>query len=405
MFYGLDIHKKFIQVCRLDTDGRNRCDFRIDADRPAIVKFAASLTREDAAVMETTFHTWAIWSLLREHSHGARIEVANSMQVKAIAEARIKTDKIDAHILAQLLRTDFIPAVVMPDDPTWQLRQLMTHRQLLARHRTATRNAVCGILHRKLLTAPVRELFGPTGRRWLQEQHYSDMERLMLDGALAHLDSLDTRIAVVDARLRQMSSHNMQVKLLMTIPGVNVTVANGLIAAIGDISRFDSPERLTVYFGLVPKVSQSAERCFYGPITKDGRSQARWLAVEAAHGLVTCGSPLTASYHRIRRKKCHNVAVVALARKLVIVVWHLLTHQEPYRYAPVVRTRAKLRRVSPDVPPAKIGRIPNTLEQIYAEVGLPQPRPASAGERRAAANNRRCVTRYRKAPLQASTPG
>lgn len=405
MFYGLDIHKKFIQVCRLDTDGRNRCDFRIDADRPAIVKFAASLTREDAAVMETTFHTWAIWSLLREHSHGARIEVANSMQVKAIAEARIKTDKIDAHILAQLLRTDFIPAVVMPDDPTWQLRQLMTHRQLLARHRTATRNAVCGILHRKLLTAPVRELFGPTGRRWLQEQHYSDMERLMLDGALAHLDSLDTRIAVVDARLRQMSSHNMQVKLLMTIPGVNVTVANGLIAAIGDISRFDSPERLTAYFGLVPKVSQSAERCFYGPITKDGRSQARWLAVEAAHGLVTCGSPLTASYHRIRRKKCHNVAVVALARKLVIVVWHLLTHQEPYRYAPVVRTRAKLRRVSPDVPPAKIGRIPNTLEQIYAEVGLPQPRPASAGERRAAANNRRCVTRYRKAPLQASTPG
>lgn len=349
--------------------------------------------------MEITFHTWAIWSLLQEYGNGARIEVANSMQVKAIAEARIKTDRIDAHILAQLLRTDFIPAVAMPDDATWELRQLMTHRQLLARHRTATRNAVCGILHRKLLSAPVRELFGPTGRRWLQEQHYSDIERFMLDGTLAHLDSLEARLAVIDARLRAMSCASMAVKLLMTIPGVNVTVANGLVAAIGDITRFDSPQKLTAYFGLVPKVSQSAERCFYGPITKNGRSQARWLAVEAAHGLVTCGSPLTASYHRIRRKKCHNVAVVALARKLVIVVWHLLTHQEPYRYAPVVRTRAKLRRVSPEVPPAKIGCIPHTLEQIYAEVGLPPPRPASAGERRAAANNRRCVTRYRKAPL------
>lgn len=87
------------------------------------------------------------------------------MQVKAIADARVKTDKIDAHILAQLLRTDFIPEVIMPDTPTWELRQRMTHRQLLARHRTAARNAVCGILHRKLLMAPMRELFGPAGRR------------------------------------------------------------------------------------------------------------------------------------------------------------------------------------------------------------------------------------------------
>lgn len=352
--------------------------------------------------METTFHTWAVWSLMREHGNGARIIVANSLQVKAIAHARIKTDKVDAHILAQLLRSDFIPEVTMPDVPTWELRQLMTHRQLLARHRTATRNAICGILHRKLLTAPVKELFGPTGRRWLLEQNYSDIERFMLDGSLAHLDSLETRLEVVDARLRTMSCKSMEVKLLMTIPGVNVTVANGLIAAIGDISRFETPQQLGAYFGLVPTVSQSADKCFHGGITKDGRSQARWLAVEAAQGLVTCGSPLSASYHRIRRKKCHNVAVVALARKLVIVVWHLLTHKEPYRYAPVIRTRAKLRRVSPDVPPAKIGCKPTTLEEIYTEIGLPQPRPASDGERRAAANNKRAVTRFRKERRDAS---
>lgn len=181
------------------------------------------------------------------------------------------------------------------------------------------------------------------------------------------------------------------------------SIANGLIAAIGKISPFDSPEKLTACFGLVPKVSQPADRCFHGPVTKDGRSQARWLAVEAAHGLVTCGSPLTASYHRIRRKSCHNVAVVALARKLVIVVWHLLTHQEPYRYAPVIRTRAKLRRVSPQVPPAKAGLKPTTLEEIYTEIGLPQPRPASAAEKRAAANNRRSATRHRKASIHVPT--
>lgn len=168
MFFGLDVHKRFIQVCRIDDEGKQRSDFRIDADRESILGFAESLTEHDAVVLETTFHSWAIYSLLS--GHGARIVVANSMQVKAIAHARVKTDKIDAHILAQLLRADFIPEVEMPGEDTWELRQLMTHRQLLARHRTAARNAVCGILNRKLLKPPLKELFGPSGRKWLLAQ-------------------------------------------------------------------------------------------------------------------------------------------------------------------------------------------------------------------------------------------
>ena len=395
MFYGLDVHKQFIQVCRMDAQGKHRCDFRIDADRDSILGFAQSLTDQDAVVLETTFHSWAIWSLLS--GHGARIVVANSMQVKAIAHARVKTDKIDAHILAQLLRADFIPEVEMPGEDTWKLRQLMTHRQLLARHRTAARNAVCGILNRKLLKPPLKELFGPSGRKWVQAQGYTDIERLMLDNDLAHLDALEARIGIIDAKLRELASHSINVKLLMTIPGVNVTVAIGLMAAIGDIGRFDSPQKLTAYFGLVPRVYQSAESCHHGRITKQGRSQGRWLAVEAAQSMVISGAPLTASYHRIRRKKSHNVAVVALARKLVVVVWHLLTHQEPYRYAPTKRTRAKLRRVSPGLAAAKTGCIPSTLEEVYAETGLPQLRTATEAEKRAATSNRRAITRHRNA--------
>lgn len=401
MFYGLDIHKQFIQVCRIDDEGKQRCDFRIDADRQSILGFAASLTEGDAVALEATFHSWAIWSLLS--GHGTRVVVANSMQVKAIAHARVKTDKIDAHILAQLLRADFIPEVQMPDVATWELRQLMTHRQLLVRQRTAARNAVCGILNRKLLTPALKELFGPSGRRWILAQHYTDIERLMLDNDLAHLDALDERLGVIDAKLRELASHSLNVKLLMTIPGVNVTVAIGLVAAIGDIDRFDSPQQLASYFGLVPRVYQSAGTCHHGGITKQGRSQARWLAVEAAHCMVNSGAPLTASYHRLRRKKSHNVAVVALARKLVVVAWHLLTRQEPYRYAPARRTRAKLRRVSPGLAPAKTGCIPDTLESVYAEIGLPESRPATTGEQRAAANSRRTVTRLRQRQANGAT--
>jgi transposase len=398
MFYGLDVHKSFIQVCCIDERGKNRRDFKIGADHDAVTTFAEKLTDQDAVVLEATFHSWAIWSLLQGQSAGCRprVVVANSMQVKAIAHARIKTDKVDAHILAQLLRSDFIPEVVMPDRETWELRQLVTHRRLLAKHRTATRNAIHGILHRKLLKTPVNELFGPAGRKWLEAQEYTELERFMLDNDLAHLDDINERLKAIDERLRALASMRENARLLVTIPGVGVATAMGLLSAIGDVSRFATPEQLASYFGLVPRVHQSAESCYHGPITKQGRSQARWLAVEAAQSMVVTGAPLTATYHRVRRKKAHNVAVVALARKLVVLVWHMLVHQEPYRYAQTKHTRVKLRRVTPGVRPAKAGCVPTTLEEIYEEARLPALRPPAAGEKRATANNRRTITRHRK---------
>lgn len=394
MFYGLDVHKSLIQVCCIDERGKNRRDFKIDAGHDAISAFAEKLTQGDAVVLEATLHSWAIWSLLE--GHGARVVVANPMQVKAIAHARIKTDRVDAHILAQLLRADFIPEVVMPTDKTWQLRQLVTHRRLLAKHRTATRNAVHGIVHRKLLKAPLGELFGPAGRKWLKAQQYTELERFMLENNLAHLDDIDARLKQVDDKLTAIASTEQDVRLLMTVPGVNVTTAVGFLSAVGDVSRFETPDKLAAYFGLVPRVYQSAESIYHGPITKQGRSQARWLAVEAAQSMVVTGAPLTATYHRLRRKKSHNVAVVALARKLVVLVWHMLTHKEPYRYAPTRRTRAKLRRVMLGIKPAKAGRVPTKLEEIYEEAGLPGMRQPSDGEKRATTNNRRAITRHRK---------
>ena len=120
-YYGLDVHKRFIQVCRIDEAGKARKDFRVDATHEAILEFAKSLRPDDQVVLEATFHTWAIRTLLVPHC--GRVVVANSMRVKAIAHARIKTDKVDAHTLAQLLRADFIPKVEMPGEETWPPRK------------------------------------------------------------------------------------------------------------------------------------------------------------------------------------------------------------------------------------------------------------------------------------------
>lgn len=116
MFYGIAVHKKFIQVCAVDGSGAVTREFRIEARRPALETFGATLGSEDSLVLEATFHSWAIYTCWSEA--GAQVIVANPIQVKAIAHARIKTDKVDARILAQLLRAGFIPEIRMPDRAT-----------------------------------------------------------------------------------------------------------------------------------------------------------------------------------------------------------------------------------------------------------------------------------------------
>jgi transposase len=395
MFYGLDVHKDFIQICELSHDGKRRRDHRIGGTRAEIEAFAAQLGKRDAVVLEATFHTWTIASILQRHA--GRVVVANPLQVKAIAHARIKTDKVDAHTLAQRLRLDFVPEVQLPDEKTWAVRQLVSQRRLLGKHCTAAKNTVHSVLHRQLLHYAGSDLFNGPGRRWLAELPLPPTERFLADNALAHLDAIEVRIAALDAKLLEHASVEQDVKLLLTIPGVDVTVAVGLLCFIGDVRRFPTPQSLAAYLGIVPRVRQSAGHCFHGPITKTGNSTARHLAVQAAQTVARSAAPIAASYHRIRRKSGHNVAVTALARKLVVLVWHMLTRREPYRYAPPERARQKLRRVTPGRTRAPAGQVPRTLEAVCIEAGIPLPTPPSRGERRAVASNRRTVTRLRKA--------
>ena len=330
MFYGIDAHKRFLQVCAVDSRGDVLSQFRVGGDASEVSTFAATLTDDDQVALEATFHSYALWTILRRHA--GRVVVVNAMQVKAIAHARVKTDKVDAHILAQLLRADFLPEVTMCDEDTWRLRRLVAHRRFVGKQRVAARNAIPAQINDKLLSCPYDSAFTHAGRRWLQAQDFSPSERETLDSFLVIHDGLDQQLTKIDARLCRIAADREDAKILMTIPGIGIVVAVGLLSAIGDVHRFPTPQRLASYFGLVPRVHQSADRCRHGSITKRGRSHARWLAVEAAQSTVRSSAPLAATYHRVRLKKGHNVAVVAVARKLVVLAWHMLRSGEPYRY-------------------------------------------------------------------------
>jgi transposase len=206
------------------------------------------------------------------------------------------------------------------------------------------KNRVHSVLHQRLIQAP-QELFGTQGRAWLQALDLPPVARGEIDTLLRLLDALVQEQQALREEIDRSAFASEDIKLLMTLPGVDVTVAHALMAAIGKIQRFDSPERLAAYLGLVPSVHQSAETTYHGRITKQGNTNARWLLIQAAQVAAKHSGPLGLQFARLERRKCRSVAVVAIARKLAVLAWHLLIHRQPYRYALPTTVQNKLTRL------------------------------------------------------------
>ena len=167
-FIGLDVHKRIVQVCILDASGQVLGERRFDLSRERLLSFAeVSLTAEDHVVLEATTNTWAIAELLK--AYVARVVVSNPLTTKAIAQAKVKTDKVDARVLAQLLRCNFLPEVWQPDAATRELRRWTHRRSRLVGQVTMIKNRIHAVFHQRLLAPPLGDLFGTKGRTWLRE--------------------------------------------------------------------------------------------------------------------------------------------------------------------------------------------------------------------------------------------
>ena len=339
---GMDIHRTFAEVVVWE-DGRLRPAGRVDMTRAGLEGFGRNLTNEDEVVVEATGNAMAVVRVLTPYV--ARVIVANPLQVKAIAHARIKTDKIDAGVLASLRAADFLPEVWLPDVETERMRRLVARRNQVVRHRTRVKNEVHAILHAHLVPpCPHADLFGRLGRLWLDGQPLPDDERAAIARHLRELDRLGEDLGVLDTDVAQAAIDDPAVKRLLTITGVNLIVAAGLVAAIGDVRRFADPQNLVSYVGLNPRVRQSGlGLAQHGRISKHGRAHARAMLVEAAWAAAKAPGPLRAFFLRIRARRGHQVAAVAVARKLAMLCWHLLTKDVDYQWARPALVANKLR--------------------------------------------------------------
>jgi transposase len=340
---GLDIGRDFAHVAVVDGGGPARKFERIRMGED-FRRFAATLRPDDVVALEASTNTWALADLLGQHA--GRVVVSNPLRTRAIAAAKRKTDDIDAATLAELLAADYLPEVWQPDETTRRLRRLVSHRTALVRDRTAVRNRVSAILARHLLRPPVTDPFGIRGRAWLAALELPFDERLTLDSALRLETLLMGEVEGVERTIATLVVDDPRIGHLLTIPGIGLVTAAGMLAVIGEISRFGRPAKLVSYLGLDPRVRQSGDRpAMRGHISRAGQAHARGLLTEAAHAAARAPGPLASFHERIRLRRGAGVAIVATARKLAVLVWHLLAHDEDCRFAPAQRTALKRREL------------------------------------------------------------
>jgi transposase len=344
-FFGLDVHLDFCEVAVAE-GGRVSRVGRIGSTPDAIREFAVGLDGSDQVVLEASCGAMMIARLLRESAVG-RVVVCNAAETRAISHARVKSDRFDAAMLARLLSAEMLKDVWVPDEATSALRRRVARRAGLVRARTRVKNEVHAVLARCLLgRPPVSDLFGKKGRAWLLEQQLPEEEQETVKSCLRQIDFQGAEITELDRRIAEQALEWPGFKRLLTIPGVDIGTAAAVLAAIGDITRFSSPGQLVAYLGLDPKVRQSgSEPARYGHISKRGDPQARSVLVEAAWTAIRSPGPLKAFGERVRARRGAQIAAVAVARKIVVLCWHLLTKDQDYAFARPSLTRQKTRRL------------------------------------------------------------
>jgi transposase len=340
---GLDVHRDFCQVAVCDS-GVVRSGGRVASTPGGFKVLIESLLPSDRVVLEVTSSCWEVARLLGPHVD--RVIVV-SPDDTGIANARAKTDKLDAKTLAVLCWRGELSAVWMPDERCQILRRRLQRREQLVHARSRFKNEISAVLARRLIARPgFSDLFGVAGRQWLAAVELPLEERESVDAGLRQIVFIDSEVKAVETLIAQQALGWEEIRRLMTVPGVNMICATTFIAAIGHADRFISQGKIVAYLGLDPKVRQSGDTpARSGRITKRGSASARWALVEAAWSVVKQPGPMRAFYERVRVKRGHAKAIVATARKLAILFWCMLRRHQDYAHQRPALTKKKLREL------------------------------------------------------------
>jgi transposase len=340
----VDYHKKYSYVVVKDKEGKVERRGKVDNTKEEFWQLLRPY-QAGKAVLEATRNWGLVYDWLEEILDD--VALAHPLKVRAIAEARIKTDKISADILCDLLRSNLLPEAYVPNKETREAKNILRQRMFFVRVQTMVKNRIYTILERHpeivSQTPDVSDLLGVSGMEWLRQVILPGQDNQLLASELELLEVLKQKISGSNGMVKELARGDKRIKLLRSIPGLGPFFSVLVAKEIDDISRFRDEKKLCAYAGLVPSTYASGGKVFHGRITKTGNKWLRWAFIEAVPPAVSCDADLFAYYQRLKMKKGANAAKVATARRLLTIVYRVLSQERIYER----RSRQAGRRVAP----------------------------------------------------------
>lgn len=334
MYYvGVDHHKRTSYMTIMDERGRVVKHGNL-VNRPEVVEaFLGAVEGEMSAVIEAGPNWPVMYDWLSEMIES--VTLAHPSKVRVIAEAKIKSDRLDSKVLAHLLRADLIPAAYAPDVVTRDLRRQIRQRMFMVHMASAVKNRIHAVVDRhpgkRQELGEVSDLFGKAGREWLKKVEIPEADKKLLHQDIVLLSGIEAQIKISDRWVSQMARKDDRAVLLKSIPGIGDFFAVLIALEIDDIKRFSRPSRLAAYAGLVPSTYASGNYVHHGRITKQGNKWLRWACIEAVYPAIRKDEGLRELYERLKVAKGANVAKVAVARRILTICYRVLSEEREYR--------------------------------------------------------------------------
>jgi transposase len=329
-YIGIDFHSQHSSVAVMDKEGSIMDERKLyHTDRKELIDYFSSFDKDTSVAIEATRNWYWLVDCLQDI--GLNVKLVHAKKARIIAESTIKTDKLDARVLAHLDRSNFLPRAYIANKETRSNRELLRYYMSLVKIRSSIKNRIHAVLAKNNVYHGYSDLFGKAGILFLNALELPSVFRIELTGYLSVLEHLKERINDATGEIRAKCKENRYVKRLMTVPGIGYFSALLLASEIADINRFSTLRKFCSYAGLTSSTHQSADKTYHGHIIKDSNKYIRYALVEAVLKAIAKDPRLWVIYTNLKRRKGHNKARIAVAHKMCMYIYAMLKNDTDYR--------------------------------------------------------------------------
>lgn len=329
-FVGLDLHKDYSTVTVLNQEGHELDQRNIPNDEEDFTLYFRQWEGKVKLAVEATYNWyWAVDLLQRL---GMEVTLAHPYKTRIIGEAKVKTDKIDSRILAQLLKADFLPTAYITNPKTRDEREWLRHRIFLVQIQTRIKMRIHCLIDKYNIRHDYSDLFSKDGIRFLESLVLPEKTKHCLMNLLETLAHLQKTLGQVGNEIHASAKEDEEAKRLESIPGIGYFSALLILREIGTVERFPSVKKLIAYSGLAPGLSSSGGKTYSRGITKEGNKYLRWILIQAASSIIRSKKDrrLMRLYTRIQHRRNSKIAKVALAKEILTIAYFMLRKKESY---------------------------------------------------------------------------